>query len=349
VFETVLVADRGVAGLRVVRACQRLGALAVAVHGDEDARAPHVRQADEAVLLGGSAAEDTYADGRKVLEAARRSAAQAVHPGAGALATDAAFARAVQDAALTWLGPEPALLERPVVEPPAGADRRVTVVLLSQGGGVVQCLGRRTRLGQLLDEEPAPGLGAPEAQQVLDAAAAWAADGDGVGVLAVDVALGPDGATALGPVPVSAPGGAATAAVGGLDLVEAQLRLAAGDSPPRAGERRAATALSLQVRAAEHFAGRLRRFRMPTGDGVRTECAVAEGERLSAHRSRLLAVVTVEGSDRTEVLQRAAASLSAFEVAGVPTNLGLLRETLADPSVAAGRPDFALLERTRTA
>lgn len=342
-FETVLVADRGVAALRVVRTCQRLGVQAVAVHGDEDARSPHVRQADEAVPLGGSTFGDTYGDGRKIVEAARRTGAQAVHPGAGALALDPRFAREIEAAGLVWLGPPPGLLDRGA-QPPTPGERVVTV-LLRDDGGAVHVLGRRERLGSWLDEEPAPGLDPGSAARLSDAAAGWARGDGPAGLVAVDVAL--RSVAVLGVVPLSAPGGTVTAAVSGVDPVELQLRARASDGEPARQGERVGAAVALQLRAAEHFAGRLRRFRMPEGVGVATESAVAEGERVSAHRSRLLAVVTVAGRDRAEALARARASLDAFEVTGVPTNLPGLRALLADPGFAAGRPDPALLERTR--
>ena len=101
-FDTVLIADRGDTALLVVRACQRLGIKAVSVHADADAKDPHATEADESVLLGDLT---SYADEVAVLEAARQTGAQAVHPGAGPLAHSASFARAVEEAGLSWIGP----------------------------------------------------------------------------------------------------------------------------------------------------------------------------------------------------------------------------------------------------
>ncbi len=106
-FETVLVANRGEIARRVIRSIQRAGAKAVAVYSEADADLPYVHEADEAVLIGPASPKESYLDVVKVIEAARRSGAQAVHPGYGFLAENADFAQAVADAGMTWIGPSP--------------------------------------------------------------------------------------------------------------------------------------------------------------------------------------------------------------------------------------------------
>ncbi len=106
-FSKILVANRGEIALRVIRACREMGIASVAVYSDADARAPHVREADEAMHIGASPSAESYLKGDRIIAAAERTGAEAIHPGYGFLSEREWFSRAVRDAGLTFIGPPP--------------------------------------------------------------------------------------------------------------------------------------------------------------------------------------------------------------------------------------------------
>ena len=164
---SVLVANRGEIARRAIRTCRALGLTAVAVYSDADAEAPHVAEADAAVHLPGNAPADTYLRADLLVDAARRTGADAVHPGYGFLAENAAFARAVQAAGLVWIGPSPDAIESmgskieakkvmaaagvPVLDeldPAAISEHNLPVLIKASAGGG----GRGMRIVRSLDE-----------------------------------------------------------------------------------------------------------------------------------------------------------------------------------------------------
>ncbi|MBM0232537.1 biotin/lipoyl-binding protein [Micromonospora sp. STR1_7] len=123
----LLVANRGEIARRIFATCRALGVETVAVHSDADAAAPFVAEADRAVRLPGDAPAETYLRVEKILDAARRSGADAVHPGYGFLAENAEFAAAVTDAGLTWVGPPAKVIA-------AMGDKLAAKALLAEAG-----------------------------------------------------------------------------------------------------------------------------------------------------------------------------------------------------------------------
>ncbi len=104
-FEKILIANRGEIALRVIRACQEMGIKSVAVHSTADADAMHVRMADESVCIGPASSTDSYLSKAAIISACEITGAQAVHPGYGFLSENEAFAQALQDHDITFIGP----------------------------------------------------------------------------------------------------------------------------------------------------------------------------------------------------------------------------------------------------
>ncbi|HYN56183.1 MAG TPA: biotin carboxylase N-terminal domain-containing protein [Motilibacterales bacterium] len=177
-MKKVLIANRGEIAIRVARACRDAGIASVAVYADPDRDALHVKVADEAFALGGTTAVESYLVFDKLLDVARRSGADAVHPGYGFLSENADFAQAVIGAGLTWIGPPPAAIRdlgdkvsarhiaaragapqvRGTAEPVSGADEVVTfaeevglpiAIKAAFGGG-----GRGLKVARTMEEIP---------------------------------------------------------------------------------------------------------------------------------------------------------------------------------------------------
>jgi acetyl/propionyl-CoA carboxylase alpha subunit len=270
VFDTVLVADRGLLACRVVRTCQRLGARAVTVHSADDAGRLHTRCADESLLLGPADPASSYLDGLKVLEAAGQAGAQAVHPGASPLAASASFAAAVQDAGLAWVGAPAEALAALEHAPPAPSSGRVVTVLVPPGGAPV-VVGATRRVDGLWTS------GAP-LQQPDGAAAVEAAGAVGVVGLARVQVDSDSAVVAVQPwLGLDHP---ALELVTGVDLVEQQLRLAGGGSGVVTDVRRQGAAALVVLRA--RTAGRVTSVELPDGDGLRTVVGVRKREDVPA-------------------------------------------------------------------
>ncbi|MFH8789886.1 biotin carboxylase N-terminal domain-containing protein [Streptomyces roseoverticillatus] len=448
---SLLVANRGEIACRVFRTCGELGIASVAVHSDADAGALHVREADVAVRLPGTAAADTYLRGDLVVRAALAAGADAVHPGYGFLSESAAFARAVVDAGLVWIGPPPSVIEAmasktrakrimaeagvPVlvagepplivkaaaggggrgmrvvrdlavldaevasaraeamaafgddevfVEPYVEGGRHVEVQILADAHGAVRALGTRDcslqrRHQKVIEEAPAPGLGAGLAEELTAAAVAAARAVGYVGAGTVEFLVTGDGRPFFlemnTRLQVEHP---VTEAVYGLDLVALQIRVAEGaaldsavpapvpvpvghavearlyaEDPgagwrPRVGVVRE---LSVGVRGGgpgpdePQRAGRRAESRAAGAGYVRVDTGFGPGDTVTSHYDPLLAKVIAWAPTRPEAVRLLARTLERARIHGPVTNRDLLVRSLRHEEFAGARMDTAFYDR----
>ena len=420
----VLIANRGEIAVRVARTARRLGLATVGVVTAADAGALHADEVDISVPIAG------YLDHGEVLRAARAAGARSVHPGYGFLSENAAFAQAVIDAGLFWIGPPPEAIELmgdkgrakaaaaaagvPVV--PSGDDgdfpvvvkavaggggkgmrvvrsahelepakaaaareaqaafgdgrvlierylerpRHIEIQVLADRHGTVVHLGEREcslqrRHQKVVEEAPSPIAG-PELRGRMGAAA-----------VALAEACGYEGA---GTVEFIATGDASevyflemntrlqvehpvTEMVYGVDLVEQQLRVAAGERLALPQDELVPRGHAVEVRLyAEDPAngflpgtGTIVRYREPAGAGIRVDSGVRAGTEVGTSYDPLLAKIIAHGPDRLTALRRLDRALANFELLGAKTNAAFSRALLQDEHVRAGDQDTGLLER----
>ena len=442
-FRTILIANRGEIAVRIVRTARRMGIRTVAVFSEADRDALHVELADWAYPIGPAPARDSYLRIDRIVEAARRSGAEAVHPGYGFLSENADFAEGCAAAGLVFIGPppsairamgskysaktlmqragvplvpgyhgedqDPALLEREagrigypvlikasaggggkgmrVVEQQSGfaeglaaaqgearasfGDDRVLVeryltrprhievqVFADRFGNVVHLFERdcsiQRRHQKVVEEAPAPGMTAERRAAMGRAAceAARAVGYEGAGTVEF-IVEGEDFFfmemnTRL---QVEHP---VTEMITGQDLVEWQFRVADGEALPLRQNQLSIDGHAIEVRVYAEDPGRedrpstgvLRHLRPPSeGPHVRVDTGVRQGDAITVHYDPMIAKLIVWDRDRTAAVERLAAALRQYEVAGVVTNLGLLRGVTAHPDFLAAKLDTGFLPR----
>jgi 3-methylcrotonyl-CoA carboxylase alpha subunit len=155
-LKKVLIANRGEIACRIARTCRRLGLAVATVHSSADRSARHVREIGESIEVGGAPAAESYLNIDAVLAAAQRVGADAVHPGYGFLAENAAFARAVEGAGLVFIGPDAATIER--IGGKASAKREAARVGLPVIDGTDQGLSDPAAIAARIRDMPLPVL-----------------------------------------------------------------------------------------------------------------------------------------------------------------------------------------------
>ena len=449
-FDKILIANRGEIARRIARTAKRMGVKTVAVYSEADHEARHARECDEAVFIGPAAAGESYLCAPRIIDAARKTGAEAVHPGYGFLSENPAFAEACADANLTFIGPPadairamgckseakeimakagvpvvagyqgeaqdaktlraaaeqtgyPLLIkavaggggkgmrvvaradafaealasvkreavaafadERVLVEKYLPAARHVEVqVFADQHGHTIHLFERdcsiQRRHQKVIEEAPAPGIGA-ELREKIGAAAVNAATAIGyIGAGTVEFLLDADGAfyfmemnTRL---QVEHP---VTEMITGQDLVEWQLRVAAGQPLPcrQADLRINGHAMEARIYAENPdndflpATGTLAVYRHPPEHEhgqIRIDSGVGRGDSISPHYDPLIAKLIAWGADRETARKRLRDALAGFDIAGVATNLDFLHGLTGLSDFIAPVLDTALIERNREA
>ncbi len=439
-FRKLLIANRGEIACRVIRTARHLGIFTIAVHSDADTNALHAAQADVAYRIGPAAPRDSYLNISAILEAARLSGAEAIHPGYGFLSENADFAQACADAGLVFVGPPPAAIRAMgdksraktlmaeagvplvpgyhgeaqdlatlqsaaadigypvlikasaggggkgmrIVDSPAdfaqalaGAQReaassfgddRVLVekyltrprhieiqIFADTQGNVVSLFERdcsiQRRHQKIIEEAPAPGITTAMRHAMSEAAIAAARAVNYVGAGTVEFIAEGDKFHFMEMntrLQVEHP---VTEAVTGQDLVEWQLRVASGEPLPLTQHQLSIDGHAIEARLyAEDptrdflpSVGTLAHLRLPPG--IRVDAGVREGDRITPDYDPMIAKLIVHANDRPTALARLAAALAQAEVAGVHTNLPLLRAIATHPGFAGEGFDTGFIAR----
>ncbi len=438
----VLVANRGAVAARVIRTLRRMGLESVAVYSEADAGLPYVRAANQAVCIGPAPAAQSYLDQARLLQVARETGADAVHPGYGFLSENADFAEAVQRQGLCFIGPSPhwirtlghktqarafmaaqgmpqaassavlhsvqeaqaeaARIGFPVLVKPAGggggigmlpahdapqleaawskasgiaakyfgtaelyleklieAPRHIEFQVLADRHGEVRVLFERDcsvqRRHQKVVEEARPA-GIP-AQALADMrqllAGLLARTGyDVIGT--VEMLYTPQhGFVFLEMNTRLQVEHAVTEEITGIDIVEAQIRLAAGERmrevlPAEPVARGHAIEARIYAEDPVRFLpspGRLDRFEMPQGEGLRVETGYAKGCSVTPFYDPMVAKLVAHGSDRTQAIARLRQALAQTRIEGVKTNIPFIERILGHADFLDLRIDTGIAQR----
>src|SRR6266704_2283873 len=364
-IKRVLVANRGEIALRIIRACHEEGLEAVAVYSEADRLAPHVRAADVAVPIGAAHAPQSYLDGAKLIDAARRTGCQAIHPGYGFLSERAPFAEAVTDAELVFVGPPAAAIR--AMGDKTEARRRMQAAGVPIVPGTTRPLAdhaqarpEAARLGYpvlLIEEAPSLAVTPALRRRLSDAAAAAAGAVGYVSAGTIEFLLAASGEfyflemnTRL---QVEHP---VTEIVYGVDIVREQLRVAtgqplrvhAGTLQPRGH------AIECRIMAEDPFndflpvTGVVRHLRVPGGPGVRWDAGFETGNEVTLHYDSLMAKLIAWGETRAVALERMRRALRELEIVGLPTSQPFHLRVMDDPEFQRGDLDITYLDRAGT-
>src|SRR5437870_3818525 len=353
----VLVANRGEIAVRVIRACRELGIAPVAVFSEADREALHVLMADEAYPIGPAPATESYLNIERLVNVAKAAGADAVHPGYGFLAENAAFAEACGAAGLVFVGPPPSAIRAMGDKIAARRIARELGVLMVPGTlePVTDAAAARataSEIGYPLMIKAAMGGGVRERMGQAACRIAKAAGYVSAGTVEFlgDAERNYYFLEMNTRLQVEHP---VTELVTGIDLVREQLRIASGEPLGRAQDdvQWRGAALECRINAEDPFGGWLpspgtiTALRGASGPWVREDSGVYEGYTVPRFYDTLLAKLIVWGVDRATAIERMARALAEYRVVGVRTTIPVLAHIIAHADFRAGRLSTRLLER----
>jgi acetyl/propionyl-CoA carboxylase alpha subunit len=362
----ILIANRGVSAMRILRTCRRLGIRAVAVYSDAEKDAPHVHLADEAVRLEASDGPPA----QRLLEAARRIGADAVHPGCGSGAEYVDLAAACEFSGLCFIGPSSILLRGglPAPDPAPGGAKSIALqpadpdarliefdVFGDQHGNAIHVLDRDTSIQKdglrLVYESPAPSLGDDLRAQMADAAVTLARKIGYCNGATLRFLLTPAGAfRCLGGQPFLSVEHPVTEAATGLDLVQLQIEIAEGRRLPVEAPRACGHAIGATLYAREGLGTErgTRTFHVwdppPASSTLRVEAGVAEGTQVPPFDPLLAQLIAVDAV-REGAIRQLSQALEALWVGGVPTNQLFLLHVLQSQQFRDGKVHLGFLDQ----
>ncbi|KKB42451.1 acetyl-CoA carboxylase biotin carboxylase subunit [Bacillus thermotolerans] len=432
-FSKILIANRGEIALRVIRTCQKLGIATVAVYSEADKEGLFVREADEAYCIGKPQVNLSYLNVEEIIQAAKKSGAEAIHPGYGLLSENADFAKRCIREGITFIGPFPDVLEAmgskiqarktmkqagiPIIEgvniplkgeeeakKAAAAIGYPLMLKASAGGGGIgmqlvhseeelakafagnkkraesffgdgdmflekyieaphhievqimadsfgqtvplwerECSIQR-RHQKVVEEAPSPFISEETRQKMLDAAVQAAASIGYVNAGTIEFLVDREQKfyflemnTRL---QVEHP---VTEEITGLDLVEEQLKVASGEklSFTRQEVKRNGHAIEVRIYAEDPNTffpspGKITEFQLPSGKGVRNECAIEAGSQVTPFYDPMIGKLITWGATREEACKRMKAALDQYKVEGIKTNIPMLKQVIAHEQFLKG-------------
>ncbi len=363
VLEKILIANRGAIACRIIRTLRRLHIASVAVFSEADAGSLHVAQADEAVCIGAASPSKSYLNAMALIAAAKKSGAQAIHPGYGFLSEDAEFAGQCEQSGLIFIGPTPQNIRSFGLKQTASEAvrdlseaRHVEVQVFGDGTGRVIALGERdcslqSRNHKIIEEAPAPHLSSALRTALADEAIrlASAVSYRSAGTIQFLLDAWSEELSFLEADTHLQPGHTVTEEVTGVDLIEWMVRGAGGDysfmdewaAPGKPVPSARGCAIQVRVYAEDPCeenppcGGTVTQAEFPPAD-VRVETWIAAGTEVSTEYDPLLAKLIVKSADRASAVAALQRALDSTRIAGLETNLDWLRQIVRSGMFGSG-------------